>query len=660
VIGINIDLSDFSDLLNLTDNMKSATAGVSRNMAAMIRGKAIELANQKLHSRRKLYVDALSIKEGEDDVWIVNLAKEAAWIEDGMCVVYGKSDAHMPSILTPDGWVKLEDVKVGMLVLNRHNKWTPIIKIHDNSLFDYCEEIIDEEATAMLQKDVVKRKFDHHTGSGRRSKKKNLVVRCPNCNTQRITSLFSFTDCVDKSCCVKCISKRKLVSFKINRQGFEKKLTLTAEHIVFTQRGELAAGELKSTDILLAPAWGSCEWCNNKVAFGGNLCSVSCAASLRIETEFNSGTHISQDPLWKTKFYKRMGERKVSNVEDVVAKLLVAAGSSVCYFGEDNADWIRQYRVPSTLDSKGRQKYYFIDFYNPKLGLALEVDGFFHFTSQGLEKDKMRDRRLMELGITPVHVPVSTIKSGVFEHQTLPSLLANHSGDIELIPVKILDLKHFTPTRFYPMRHRWDITVAEGESYVCQGFLIHNSAHSMLEGLLASPKAKTSKSGDKYIIVPFDHSPGQGPASTTPQQQDLITEIKAEMKRRNIPFGKKEIDANGNAKMGRLHSFDITKAPLKTVDGPGMGHGPIGDVRQGNTGIPFLQGVSVYQGMDQKGKVKRSILTFRVASSKHKDQSLWEHPGVAPEKILDSATEWAMNEFDKEIVPLIMEKIINS
>jgi hypothetical protein len=270
VIGINIDLSDFSDLLNLTDNMKSATAGVSRNMAAMIRGKAIELANQKLHSRRKLYVDALSIKEGEDDVWIVNLAKEAAWIDDGL------------------------------------------------------------------------------------------------------------------------------------------------------------------------------------------------------------------------------------------------------------------------------------------------------------------------------------------------------------------------------------------------------PARSLLDGLLKSPKAKTSKSGDKYIIVPFDHSPGQGPASTTPQQQDLITEIKAEMKRRNIPFGKKEMDANGNAKMGRLHSFDITKAPLKTVDGPGMGHGPIGDVRQGNTGIPFLQGVSVYQGMDQKGKVKRSILTFRVASSKHKEQGKWEAPAIVGIPILSQATEWAMNEFDKEIVPLIMEKIINS
>lgn len=185
------------------------------------------------------------------------------------------------------------------------------------------------------------------------------------------------------------------------------------------------------------------------------------------------------------------------------------------------------------------------------------------------------------------------------------------------------------------------------------------SEWNMLEDLLKSPKAKTAKDGSKYLIVPFDHSPGQGPASTTPAQQDIMSEIKSELKKRNIPFSKIEKDQDGNAKMGRLHSFDITKAPLKMVDGPGMGHGPIGDARQGPTGVPFLQNVSIYQGKDQNGKTKRSIMTFRVASSKHKDQGRWDHPSVAPTPILEEATEWAMKEFEKEIGPAIMSKILD-
>ena len=188
------------------------------------------------------------------------------------------------------------------------------------------------------------------------------------------------------------------------------------------------------------------------------------------------------------------------------------------------------------------------------------------------------------------------------------------------------------------------------------------SQFDMLKGLLDSPKAKHYKdgSGDKYIIVPFDHSPKtNGPATAGPAKQDIMATIKSEMKKRNIPFAGIEKNQDGSAKMGRLHSFDITKAPLKMTDGPGMGHGPIGDVRQGKTGIPFLQGISVYQGMDGKGKAKRSIMTFRVASSRQKDQGKWQHPGVAPNPILDEAVSWAMEQFEKDLAPAIMNKILD-
>lgn len=200
-------------------------------------------------------------------------------------------------------------------------------------------------------------------------------------------------------------------------------------------------------------------------------------------------------------------------------------------------------------------------------------------------------------------------------------------------------------------------------------------AHNMLDDLLKSKKAKTAKDGSRYVVVPFNHGPGKGASNSTPAQMDLVATIKSEMKRKNIPFGTIEKDASGQAKTGRLHSFDIMKEPLKTANGPGQGHGPIGDVRQGPNqrqnvgggpgggGTPFLQGVSVYQNKvkDRFGNtsVKRSIMTFRVASSKHKEQgNRWNHPGTDPMNILEDAAKWAMETFDREIAPGIIAKVV--
>ena len=188
--------------------------------------------------------------------------------------------------------------------------------------------------------------------------------------------------------------------------------------------------------------------------------------------------------------------------------------------------------------------------------------------------------------------------------------------------------------------------------------------YSMLKGLLNSKKVRRDKDGNRYVIVPFDHSPGKGKTGATEAQQDLINTVKKELKKRNIPFGKIENNMAGQPKMGKLHSFNIMGKPVKMKHGPGQGHGPLGEVKQGNTGIPFLQGVQVYQspgkmGKNGKaGKTKRSILTFRIASEKHADQGKWEHPGVAPHNLLEEAADWAADEWEKQIAPAVLDKVI--
>lgn len=183
--------------------------------------------------------------------------------------------------------------------------------------------------------------------------------------------------------------------------------------------------------------------------------------------------------------------------------------------------------------------------------------------------------------------------------------------------------------------------------------------HSMVDDLLKSKNAKRAKDGSKYAVIPFEHGP-KGPTQMTPAQATLLNTIKAEMKNRKIPYAGIEKAADGKAKLGLLHSFDITSSPVKTADVPGQGKGPIGQVMQGPTGIPLLKGVRVYQKEvdDKKGgtKIKKAIMTFRVVSSKHKEQGRWEHPGLDPVNLMEDGQKWAMEQWENLIAPQIVAK----
>lgn len=202
----------------------------------------------------------------------------------------------------------------------------------------------------------------------------------------------------------------------------------------------------------------------------------------------------------------------------------------------------------------------------------------------------------------------------------------------------------------------WVISLGKEAMWIEEGIPPNKD---MLDGLLKSPKAKTAKDGSRYIVVPFEHK--KGPTEQTTAGKTLTDTIKAEFKKRKIPYGSIEKNADGTPKTGLIHSFDVLKmsphneirTPNKTANGPGQGHGPIGAPRQGPTGIPFLQGVRVYQNKvkDKNGKehVKKSIMTFRIASSKHKGQGRWIHPGLEAKKFFDEAAKWAMKEFEDRI-----------
>ncbi len=189
-------------------------------------------------------------------------------------------------------------------------------------------------------------------------------------------------------------------------------------------------------------------------------------------------------------------------------------------------------------------------------------------------------------------------------------------------------------------------------------------SRNLLESLLKSPKAKRAKDGSSYIVVPFGLGPGKGATNTPASTLDLVDTVKAELKRRKIPLGGIERDDQGRPKLGRLHKFDINSGPDKTHQGPGQGWGPIGAPKQGPNarqkvgggpgggGLPFLAGVNIFQHAVEGGGVKRSITTFRVASSKH-EAPRWDVGELAGVHIFDELEKWA-----EEQVNLIVPKLI--
>jgi hypothetical protein len=205
----------------------------------------------------------------------------------------------------------------------------------------------------------------------------------------------------------------------------------------------------------------------------------------------------------------------------------------------------------------------------------------------------------------------------------------------------------------------WVIHLDDEQAWINDGY----AAHSMIPDLLNSPKAKMAADGSKYMVIPFSHTAGKsGPTQTTPAQQDLVVAIKKQLNNQKIPWGKVEKDSSGMPILGRVHKLNL-QTPNKMREAmsghgrQGMGWGNVGEKMVGATGIGFLEGAAVHQSLSSKGKVERSVMTFRIASSKHEAQGRWQHPGLEPTHIFEDAYEWALKEIDLTVMPSIMKEI---
>ena len=166
---------------------------------------------------------------------------------------------------------------------------------------------------------------------------------------------------------------------------------------------------------------------------------------------------------------------------------------------------------------------------------------------------------------------------------------------------------------------------------------------SQLDALLASPKAKTSKSGSKYLVVPFQQNK-VGAASS------LTATVANAMASKGLSLNGIETHANGQPKTGLLHSFDI---PTPKTGTKNQSEGP--------SGVPFLKGVRVYQsqkqGQDGKPKTERFVATFRMASESQRGQGMWNKPKSEGKHIMDETYDWCLAQFSSEWGQKIMDSV---
>lgn len=103
--------------MELGEAAEEEMAKAAAQLTAATHAKIVELANQKLHTRRGPFMDALSYFQVDETTFVVNLDASARWIDDGM-------DPHnmLDDLLKSKKVKRAKDGSAYLVVPFQHNK----------------------------------------------------------------------------------------------------------------------------------------------------------------------------------------------------------------------------------------------------------------------------------------------------------------------------------------------------------------------------------------------------------------------------------------------------------------------------------------------------------------------------------------------------------
>lgn len=141
-----------------------------------------------------------------------------------------------------------------------------------------------------------------------------------------------------------------------------------------------------------------------------------------------------------------------------------------------NLDIESQHPIPKSLDTLGRQRYYFGDFLIKEKNIIIEGDGSAWHMDK--EKDKLRQDYIESKGYTVLRFDDKQIKNDLEEcGKEIMRILANHDHEYEFMDVEVTKVEIQEPKRTYPL---YNIAVEEDESYIAKGFVVHNCRHILM------------------------------------------------------------------------------------------------------------------------------------------------------------------------------------
>lgn len=118
----------------------------------------------------------------------------------------------------------------------------------------------------------------------------------------------------------------------------------------------------------------------------------------------------------------------------------------------------------------GRKRVYWADFALPELGIVIEADG--EYWHKDKEKDQIRQQRIENEGWEFIRFTGSDIDYHFDAvKDEISRIASNHSGDYEFLDLKVIDLQSW---RIQHPKTLYNLSVEEDESYVVNGFVVHN------------------------------------------------------------------------------------------------------------------------------------------------------------------------------------------
>lgn len=162
-------------------------------------------------------------------------------------------------------------------------------------------------------------------------------------------------------------------------------------------------------------------------------------------------------------------------------------------------------------------------------------------------------------------------------------------------------------------------------------------------GWLGGSKARTSKDGHKYVIIPFRHSTSSNARlgySGKAAKADLKTELKKTAKEYGLNKMVRRTEYSG--RMGD-HVQNVIEGPVARVPNKA----PVHSYLKGLTRIQTAQsGYIEKAGVIAKQRGSAQLMTWRIMSEKSAPGS-WIHPGITAKLLLPEVEMWANNELGR-------------